>query len=84
MRTFYLGLALMVVSLQGLAEVGEWHEADVTERTSITDPAKAVKDAEGQWLVFSLPALEGTRSPCCWKGSCSGWRNRITTTASPR
>jgi hypothetical protein len=37
--------------------------------TSLADPAKAVKESEGQWLAFSIPVLEGTHSPCCWKGS---------------
>ena len=72
MKTLWLGLALIVVSVQALAQPGEWRDADVTEKTSITDPAKVVKDTEGQWLAFSLPVLEGTRSPCCWKGSWSG------------
>lgn len=72
MRTLWLGLALVVVSIQSYAEVGEWHDADVTEKTSVTDPAKAVSAAEGQWLAFSIPVLDGTRSPCCWKGRWNG------------
>ncbi len=68
MKALWLGLALAIVSVQASAQVGEWHDADVIEKTSITDPAKVVKDTEGQWLAFSMPVLEGTRSPCCWKG----------------
>ena len=72
MKTLWLGLALAIVSVQAQAQPGEWRDIDVTEKTSITDPAKVVKDTEGQWLAFSLPVLEGTRSPCCWKGR---WNN---------
>lgn len=72
MKTLWLGLALVAISMQSLAQVDEWHDADVTEKTSVTDPAKAVKAAEGQWLAFKLPVLDGTRSPCCWKGSWNG------------
>lgn len=64
----FLGVTLAITSGVAWAQAGDLYDADVTERTSITNPAKAVKDAEGQWLAFSLPALEGTRSPCCWKG----------------
>jgi len=28
--------------------------------------------AEDQWLVFSIPAQDGTRSSCCWKGNWDG------------
>jgi hypothetical protein len=65
MKTLWLGLVLAIVSVQASAQVGEWHDADVTAQTSITDPAKVVNDTEGQWLAFSLPVLQGTRSPCC-------------------
>jgi hypothetical protein len=68
MKTTYLAIAFAIVSGSAFAQVGELYNADVTERTSINHPAKAMKAAEGQWLAFSLPALEGTRSPCCWKG----------------
>jgi len=75
MKTLWLGLALAMVSAQALAQPGEWRDADVTEKTSITDPAKVIEDSEGQWLAFSMPALEGTRSPCCWKGN---WHGKAT------
>jgi len=72
MRTKWLGLALAVLAGNALGQVGELYNADVTENTSITDPAKVMKAAEGQWLAFSLPAQQGTRSPCCWKGKWNG------------
>ena len=67
-----LSLALAIASSTAWAQVGELYNADVTEKTSISDPAKSIKAAEGQWLAFSLPAIEGTHSPCCWKGRWSG------------
>ena len=68
MKTKWMGLALATFSSFAVAQVGELYDANVNERTTITNPARAVKAAEGQWLAFSLPVLEGTRSPCCWKG----------------
>jgi hypothetical protein len=68
----YLGLALLVFCSTGWAQFGELYNANVTDRSAVTNPAKALKDAEGQWLAFSLPALQGTRSPCCWKGRWNG------------
>ena len=52
--------------------MGELYNAEVTGNTSVTNPAKAMKAAEGQWLAFSLPVQDGTRSPCCWKGKWNG------------
>ena len=72
MRAKWLGLALVLLGSHAWAQVGELYNADVTENTSITDPARAVKAAEGQWLAFSMPVLDGTRSPCCWKGKWNG------------
>lgn len=68
MKTKWLGVALVVIAGHAWAQVGELYDADVTDKTSITDPARVMKAAEGQWLAFNLPVLEGTRSPCCWKG----------------
>lgn len=66
MKTIWLAIALMIASAPVCAQVGELYDAVVTEKTSISDPAKAVNAAEGQWLAFSMPVLEGSRSPCCW------------------
>jgi hypothetical protein len=74
MKTTYLVIALAILSSHALAGAGELYNAEVTDKTSITKPAKAMKAARGQWLAFSLPVLEGTRSPCCWKGRWSGER----------
>jgi HEAT repeat protein len=35
----------------------------------------AMQTANGQWLAFTMPVLQGTRSPCCWKGQ---WGNHGT------
>ena len=68
----YFSLALAIAASPAGAQVGELYNADVTEKTSITNPAKSVEAAEDQWLAFSLPAIEGTHSPCCWKGRWNG------------
>jgi len=68
MNAKYLATALALFGGSVFAQVGELYDADVTGMTNISNPAKAVKAAEGQWLAFRMPVLEGTRSPCCWKG----------------
>ena len=68
MNSKYLLITLALFAGSASAQVGELYDADVTEKTNISNPAKAVKAAEGQWLAFSMPVVDGTRSPCCWKG----------------
>ncbi len=75
MKAKWLGLALVVVVGHAWAQVGELYNAEVTDKTSITYPAKAIKATEGQWLAFSLPAQAGTRSPCCWQGKWNRMRD---------
>ena len=82
MNSRLLSMALVLISGHiwsacSWAQVGELYNvhvtwAEVIENTSVTNPAKVVKTVDGQWLAFSLPALEGTRSPCCWKGKWNG------------
>jgi len=72
MKTKWLSLALLMLSSYSWAQVGELSNAELTETTSVNNPAKAMKAAEGQWLAFSIPAQDGTRSPCCWKGKWNG------------
>ena len=68
MNAKYLATALVLFGGSVFAQVGELYDADVNEMTNISNPARAVKAANGQWLAFSMPVIEGTRSPCCWKG----------------
>ena len=72
MKTKWTGLALALLSSVAVAQVGELYDANVTDLSNIIDPAKAVKVSDSHWLAFRLPVLEGTRSPCCWKGR---WNN---------
>lgn len=69
MRNSLIALALAAVAGAAQAQVGGLFNADVEKRTEITDPAEAVGQIDHGWLAFSIPAIEGTRSPCCWKGS---------------
>lgn len=66
------GVALALIASQGQAQVGALYDADITDSTSINDPAIAAEKMQNQWLAFSLPVLDGTHSPCCWKGK---WDN---------
>ncbi len=72
MKTKWLSLALLMLSSHSWAQAGELLNAEVTGDTSVSNPASVMKEAEGHWLAFSLPAQAGTRSPCCWKGKWNG------------
>lgn len=72
MKTKWLSLALLMISSHSWAQVGELFNAEVAGDTSVTNPAKVMKEAEGHWLAFSLPAQANTHSPCCWKGKWNG------------
>lgn len=72
MKTQWLSLALVILSGHAWAQAGELYNADVTVNTAVTNPAGVIEAAEGQWLAFSLPAQEGTRAPCCWRGKWNG------------
>jgi hypothetical protein len=65
-------MALLVATGHAGAQVGELRDALVVEKTTMSNPADAVNAAEGHWMAFSLPALAGTHSPCCWKGRWNG------------
>jgi hypothetical protein len=67
-----IGLVLLVLGAPCWAQVSGLYNADVIDRTSVGDPATAVKAAGSGWLAFSIPALDGTGSPCCWKGRWDG------------
>ncbi len=67
-----LATALALATSSAWGQVGELYNADLTEKTDINNPAKAIMLAEGQWLAFSMPVVEGTHSPCCWKGRWGG------------
>lgn len=72
MNTKWLSLVLLIMSSHSWAQAGALFNAEVSENTSVANPAKVMKSAEGQWLAFSLPAQANTHSPCCWKGKWSG------------
>lgn len=72
MKTKWLSLALLILSGHCWAQVGELINAELTTNTTVNNPAKVMKATEGQWLAFRIPALAGTRSPCCWNGKWSG------------
>lgn len=72
MRSKWMIPALLLISVNGWAQAGALYNAKVSESTSITDPVKALRAAEGHWLAFSVPVLADTRSPCCWTGKWNG------------
>lgn len=74
MKTWISGLLLAFLSGSAWAQAGMLTNATVTEHTSVTDPAKAVSKFPDGWLAFSMPVVEGTRSPCCWQGNWTSER----------
>ena len=74
MKAKVTGLLLALLTGTAWAQVGGLTNAEVIGQTSITDPGKAVQTAQGQWIAFSMPVVEGTRSPCCWHGQWSNFR----------
>jgi len=72
MKALLTGMVLAVLTSSAWAQVGGLMNAEVHENTSVNDPAQAVRTSPGGWIAFSLPVLQGTRSPCCWKGKWNG------------
>lgn len=72
MKTRLIGLALLVCGAQCWAQAGGLYNADLLEKTSVSDPAKVVRVMKGEWMAFNIPVIEGVPSPCCWKGSWNG------------
>ena len=68
MNAKILVLALAVMSGAAWAQIGELYNADVMINDRVDDPARLIKKVDGQWLAFEMPVIQGTRSPCCWKG----------------
>lgn len=68
MRPMISILALSALCSTACAQVGSLSQAEVEQFSGVTDPASAVKEADDGWLAFGLPAIEGTKSPCCWSG----------------
>ena len=69
MKTWMTGMVLVVLSGSVWAQAGALTNATLTDRTSFTDPAVAVRELSNGWLAFDMPVIEGTRSPCCWQGN---------------
>jgi hypothetical protein len=73
MRMRLLGIVLSMAFGQAGAQPAELLDARVAVLDTIADPGRAVEQAEGGWLAFSMPAIAGTRSPCCWAGRRPGF-----------
>ena len=74
MKPQLAGVMLALITGTAWAQVGGLTNAEVVEKTSISDPAKAMQTAQEQWIAFSMPVVEGTRSPCCWHGQWGNFR----------
>jgi hypothetical protein len=72
MKSKWMTPVLLVLSANSWAQAGALYNAQLSENTTLTNPARAMQAAEGQWLAFSVPAQADTRSPCCWTGKWNG------------
>ena len=72
MRVKYLVIALIFIASGASAQVVGLYNAELSDRTVINDPAKAMQQSEDKWLAFVMPVLAETVSPCCWKGKWPG------------
>lgn len=79
MKTLISGLVVALFAGSAFAAPAALSNAEVIEQLSITDPAKAVHTVADGWLAMELPAIEGTRTSCCWSGN---WKNRNQTGCS--
>lgn len=61
-------LFLAILCAPAWGQVSGLYNAEVVQYTLSDDPAKAAQKIGDGWLAFSMPALEGTHSPCCWSG----------------
>jgi hypothetical protein len=68
MKAKLAGLLLLLAAGTSWGQVANLSGADVTDKSSITDPVQASKTLNNEWMAFTIPVLEGTHSPCCWKG----------------
>ena len=68
MNAWKIALALAVLSGNAWAQAGSLVNASIDDRSALDDPAVASREVSDGWLAFSMPVLDGTRSPCCWKG----------------
>jgi hypothetical protein len=71
MKREWAALALVLVTSLACGQPGGLTNAEIKDRESVSDPVKVMREAEGGWLAFSMPVLEGTRQPCCWQGKWS-------------
>lgn len=40
--------------------------------SAATDPAETIRSSGDGWVAIEFPAIEGTASPCCWRGPLQG------------
>ena len=68
MKRTWAALVLVLISHSCWGQASGLTNAEMSERESVSDPAKVMGEAEGGWLAFNIPVLQGTRQPCCWQG----------------
>ena len=74
-QVLFIGLILSLNQALAASTMGALYNAELVDQSRLSDPARLGGSGDNEWLVFNIPALPGTRSPCCWKGKTIGLTN---------
>jgi len=74
MKTTIALTALLLAAGSAWGQVANLNGAEVTDQSSMSDPARIAGKLDDSWLAFTIPALDGTQSPCCWSGRSDQFR----------
>lgn len=72
MIRFLLGASMLAIVSGLAAQPSELRNAHVVDQSNIEDPQAGIDEYKEGWIAFSVPALTGSKSPCCWKGAWDG------------
>ena len=69
-----LGIVLLASSTLLWAQDHEPSVVEMIDRSEGFDFSSGLERHEDGWVAFSVPAIEGTKSYCCWNGYGSDYR----------
>lgn len=74
MKASLFTLALSVLSSAACAQPASLVDAEILDGSKLGGPARAAQKVDDGWFALSIPAIEGTRSTCCWRGNWTSQR----------
>ena len=72
MKLLWIAVSLLVSAGNLNAQPGNLYNAELIDQLNVQDPAMVVEQVQDGWFVFSVPAMSGSKSPCCWRGAWDG------------